>query len=146
MLHTAFKPLKYFILKTGMGTQYSRGVQLASVWLLTLDRVGEKRSKCARRRWGREDSEYANRQPGTSAKQRQSIFLILISRDLQLPIHRARLSLWLRFHCRAEVSRKPSANHHLPPHTFLWSSVILSSAARDCPSGPSLIYPSFLNI
>ena len=67
MTHAALKPVKYFILKTGMGTRYSRGVQLASVWLLTLERVGEKRSKCARRRWGREDSECANRQPGTSA-------------------------------------------------------------------------------
>lgn len=39
-----------------------------------------------------------------------------------------------------------SASRHLPPHTFSGARLFLAQPARDCPSGPSLIYLSFLNI
>lgn len=91
--------------------------------VVTLERVGEKRSKCARRRRGREDSECANRQPGTSAAAAEH----LPDPDLpclhQLPILCARL--WLRFHCRLKCS-EASVNHHLPPHTFSGARLFLA--------------------
>lgn len=46
---------------------------------------------------------------------------------------------------RAEVSSSIRLPLPLSTH-FPRSSVILSSAARVCPSGPPLVYPSFLNI
>lgn len=58
--------------------------------VVTLETLGEKRSKCARRRRGREESERANRQPGTSAAAAEH----LPDPDLpclQLPILRVRL-------------------------------------------------------
>lgn len=91
---------------------------------VTLKRVGERRSKCARCRRGREDNECANRQPGTSSPAAEH----LLDPDipcLQLPI--LCLRLWLRFHCRLKCP-EAFANHQLI--LSLWSSVILSSAAR----------------
>lgn len=130
-----------FILKTGMETFYSFPGQLDSIWLLhwrEWERIG------ANVRGGGEGGRTASAQIGSQAhqQQRQSIFLIPISRVFSC---QSSVRLWLRFHCRLKCP-EASANHHLPLHTFLRSSVILSSAARDCPSGPSLIYPSFLNI
>lgn len=101
---------------------------------------------------GGEGGRTASAQIGSLAhqQQRQSIFLILISRVFSCQPS-ARPSL--RPHCLPEVSRslrQPSAS---PPHFHLFFYFLIHPVelgypqlrqARDCPSGPSLILSQFL--
>ena len=81
--------------------------------VVTLERVGEKRSKCARQLRGREDSECANRQPGTSAAAAEHLPDPDLPCLLQLPVL-ACASL-IEIPLPAEVFRslrQPSPSHH----------------------------------
>lgn len=129
------KTINGFILKSRIEAHYSGRGQLYSVWLLHW-REWERKGANVRRRIGREDSQCASTSAAAVAEHLPDLPC------LQLPIVCASL---IEISLPAEVSR--SLLQPSPPNThFLWSLVILSSAVRDCPSGPSLIYPSFLNI
>lgn len=116
------------------------------MWLLS---GREKRSKCARRRRGREDSECANRQPGTSAAAAEHLPDPHLP-CLQLPVLCASLT---ETSLPARSVQKPSPTINLPTTLlfifyFLIHPVELGypqlRQARDSPSGPSLILSQFL--
>jgi len=143
VIHCAFWcPKNYisFILKDWW--EHSHRSKHHSVWLLHWRQWQRKRANVlGGGEGGRTASARTGNQAGTSATAAEHL------PDPHLPCPRRSIlhaHHQLRFHCRLKCP-EASASHHLPPLTFSVAG-FLSSAAWDCPSGPSLIYPCFLNI